>query len=143
MIKNKPTDNILVILLSLIFMAYSTVLQFSTPSIVLCFGDDGHIAFEQSGENYQCIDIVDNTIPVNTHSDLSGQKDDCRDVPLQSILSSLYLEKDGKPKNVKLEVLGTNIKTIKAYPLSHLNIIKDSTIIHTSMKNLQSTILLI
>ena len=70
--KNKTIKNIGISLLSLLILTYSTVLQFSMSSVVLCFGDDGHIAFEQSDVNHQCDDIEDDiTRPVNNFSELS------------------------------------------------------------------------
>ncbi len=142
--KNKTTNNIAISLLSVVILVYSTILQFSMPSIVLCFGDDGHIAFEQSDDNYQCVDFDDNKDhPLNKHKNLSHQEDDCQDIPLMNVLSALYLEKNGKIKTLKLANFDVKIKTIKTHLVSHFDIHKDLTIIHSSMKSLQATILLI
>ncbi len=142
--KNKTTNNIAITLLSLLILAYSTVLQFSMPSIVLCFGEDGHIAFEQSDENYQCVDINDNAnLPVNKCPELSDQKNDCQDVPLISILSTLYLKKDSKSKTAKLAIVDVTVDTIKDYLVSKIEISNKYNIIHPSMLSLQTTILLI
>ena len=131
-------------LLSMLILAYSTILQFSMPSIVLCFGEDGHIAFEQSDGNHPCGDVDDYfTLPVNNCTDLSGQKDDCQDVSLLNILSALYMQKDGKIKIVKPAVVDIKIKTIKTCLVYQSDINKDSTIIPSSMKSLQATILII
>jgi len=98
--KDTKTINFLgVSLLSLLMLVYTTVLQFSIPSVVLCFGDDGHIAFEQSDANFNCVDInEDSNLPVSNTPDLIGQSDDCQDIPLLNVLSTLYLEKDTKIK---------------------------------------------
>ena len=142
--KNKTINNITISLLSVFILAYSTILQFSMPSIVLCFGDDGHIAFEQSDDNYQCVDFGDNKDhPLNKHKNLSHQENDCHDIPLMNVLSALYLEKDGKIKTLKLTAFDPKINTIKTHLVSHFDIHKDFTIIHFSMKSLQATILLI
>ena len=142
--KNKTTNKITISLLSLLILGYSTVLQFSMPSVVLCFGDDGHIAFEQSEDDSQCADLGDHKDHLaDNHNDLSHQNDDCKDIPLINLLSTPYLDKDGKSKIVKLAVVDTISKTINAYSISHCDINKNSTIIHSSMKSLQATILLI
>ena len=142
--KNKTTKNIAISVLSVLILVYSTVLQFSMPSVVLCFGDDGHIAFEQSDENNQCVDVDDNiTLPVNNSTDLSDQKEDCQDVPLINVLSALYLEKNSKIKTVKPAVFDVTVDTIKAHLVSKIGIRNSYNIIHTSKKSLQTTILLI
>jgi len=142
--KNKITNYIAMLLLSMLILAYSTALQFSMPSIVLCFGEDGHIAFEQSDENNQCVDVDYNFIlPVNSYTDLSDQKDNCQDIPLINILSALYLKKDSKITTAKLAVFTGTVDTIKVHLVSHFDIYQDFTIIHSSMKSLQNTILLI
>jgi len=130
--------------LSGLILAYSTILQFSIPSIVLCFGDDGHIAFEQSDDDYQCVDLGDNKDHLqNKHKNLSHQEDDCRDIPLITVLSNLYLEKDGKVKTVKFCQDSTIIKYKNTNLVSHVGFSKQATIIHSSMKSLHTTILLI
>jgi len=142
--KNKTINNIGISLLSLLILTYSTVLQFSIPSVVLCFGDDGHIAFEQSDANHQCIDDVDNFTRLgNKYTDLSNQDDDCRDIPLVNISSALYLEKNGKIKIFKPALVDSKIKAIKACLVPHPEIKNEFMIIQSSMKSLQSTILLI
>jgi len=113
-------------------------------SVVLCFGDDGHIAFEQSDVNHECDDIEDNiTRGVNNFSELSDLDDTCQDIPLVNNLSVLYLEKDGKIKIFKPAAVDRKIKTIKACLVAQSEINKESTIIQSSMKSLKVTILLI
>jgi hypothetical protein len=142
--KNKTTYNITITLLSLLILGYSTVLQFSLPSVVLCFGDDGHIAFKQSEDDFQCNDLSDqNDHLADNHINLSHQDDDCDDIPLINLLSTPFLEKDGKSKNVKLDVVDRNSKTVNTYLVTHFDINRDSTIILTPMKILQATVLLI
>jgi hypothetical protein len=140
----KVSKKILISILSLLLLMYSTVLQFSMPSFVLCFGDDGHIAFEQSEHDFQCIGLDDHDDQlIDNHKDLSHQNNDCEDLPLFNLLSTPLLEKDGKSKNVKLTVIDTKIKTINTWSISPFDINKDSTIIHSSIKSLQTTVLLI
>ncbi len=142
--KNKITNNIAISLLSLLILAYSTILQFSMPSIVLCFGDDGHIAIEQSDDNYHCTDFGANEDhPLNNHKNFSHQEDACQDLPLIYILTTLFLEKDGKIKTVKLAVIDITVDILKAHFLSKSEIRNNYNIIHPSMKSLQTTILLI
>ena len=132
------------LLLSMLILAYSTILQFSIPSIILCFGEDGHIAFEQSDGNTHCIAVDNNyTLPVNNCKDLTNQKDDCQDIPLKNILSALYLGKDGKIKTIIYTVADTKVHTIKANTNSHFDINNEFFIIHSSIKSLQTTILII
>ena len=142
--KNKRINRITILFLSGLILAYSTILQFSIPSIVLCFGDDGHIAFEQSDDDYQCVDFGDNKDHLqNKHKNLSHQEDDCQDIPLMTVLSTLYLEKDGKIKTVKVSGGSVKVSTKKSDLVSHVDLDRETTIIHSSMKILQSTILLI
>jgi hypothetical protein len=142
--RNKTIYNITITLLSLLILAYSTVLQFSTSSFVLCFGDDGHIAFEQSDENYQCGDLDDNKDhPLNKHKNLSHQEDDCNDLQLLNILTTLFLEKDGKTKIAKLTVIDATVDILQVHFLSKSEIHNSYNIIQPSMKSLQATILLI
>ena len=76
--KNKVTNRIALSFLSLLILAYSTIIQFSIPSIVLCFGDDGHIAFEQSGQNFQCVDFEkDDDHSLDGDKNLAQQEDHC------------------------------------------------------------------
>jgi len=60
-----------------------------------------------------------------------------------TVLSTLYLEKDGKIKTVKLAGGLAKVITKKSDLVSHVDLDKETTIIHSSMKILQSTILLI
>ena len=142
--KDTKTINFLgVSLLSLLMLVYTTVLQFSIPSVVLCFGDDGHIAFEQSDANFNCVDInEDSNLPVSNTPDLIGQSDDCQDIPLLNVLSTLYLEKDTKIK-IKLDIIDENVNIINISTFSHFERNHFYTVIHPSMKSLQATILLI
>jgi len=131
-------------LLSLLILAYSTVLQFSMPSFVLCFGDDGHIAFEQSDENYHCVETdTEDDHPIHKHKNLSHQEENCQDIPLKTVLLTFYLKKDGEIKTVIPIIASVTINKVNAYLDSHFNIDIDDPIIHSSMKSLQSTILLI
>ena len=131
-------------LLSLLILAYSTILQFSIPSVILSFGEDGHIAFEQSDENNQCVDVDDDFIlPVNNCSDLSDHKDDCQDVPLKNVISTLYLGKDHKIKTAKPVIFDETVSTIIVNPISPFDINNEFPFIHSSMKSLQTTILII
>ena len=142
--KNKLINRITILLQSLSILAYSTILQFSIPSIVLCFGDDGHIAFEQSGDNFKCDETEDpSDHPVHKHKNLSHQEDDCQDIPLTTVLSNLYLEKDGKAKTVKLFQGSAIIKIKNSDFDSRFNIHQKDSILHSSMKCLHTTILLI
>ena len=142
--KNNIINKITLPLLSMLILVYSTVLQFSVPAFVLCFGDDGHIAIEQSEHDFQCIGLDGHEDQlIDNHKDLSHQNDDCEDIPLSNLLSTPLLEKDGKSKNVKLTVIGTKIKTINTCSVSPFDINIDSTIIHSSIKSLQTTVLLI
>jgi len=144
MSKNKISNYLTILLLSVLILAYSTVLLYSMPSIVLCFGEDGYIAFENSDENNQCIDNDNNfTLPLNNCTDLSDQTDNCQDVPLIYVLSALYLKKDGKIKTANLALGDLTVDPIKAYLKSKIEIRSNYNIIHTSMKSLQATILLI
>ena len=130
------------LLLSIAVLAYSSLLQFSLPSIVLCFGDDGHIAFEQSGDNFKCDETEDSgDHPIHKHKNLSHQEDDCQDIPLTTVLSNLYLEKDGKVKTVKLYQDSTLVKYSDL--VSHSDLIIEHTFLYSSMKTLHVTILLI
>jgi hypothetical protein len=140
----KVLDKISISMLSILILIYSIVLQFSIPSFVLCFGDDGHIAFEQSEHDFQCVGLDDHEDQLmDNHKNLSHQNDDCEDIPLLNILSTPFLEKDGKSKNVKLTLIDTKNKTINTYLVLRFDINKDSTIIHSSIKSLQATVLLI
>jgi hypothetical protein len=142
--RNKTINKITLPLLSLLILTYSTVLQFSIPSIVLCFGDDGHIAFEQSEEDFPCTDLGDhNNHRADNHTDLAHQDDDCEDIPLINLFSTPFLEKNGKSKDIKATTIEIYSKSINAHTVSNLELNKDSTIIHSSLKSLQSTILLI
>lgn len=142
--KNKTINKITLPLLSLLILTYSTVLQFSIPSIVLCFGDDGHIAFEQSEEDFPCTDSGDHDAHLaNNHKVLSGQDDDCEDIPLINLFSTPFVEKDGKSKNVRTTLIDIYTKTINDNSVQNLDFKKVTTIIHFSRKSLQSTILLI
>jgi hypothetical protein len=142
--KNKKIYKLTLSLLSLVILAYSTVLQFSIPTIVLCFGEDGHIAFEQSELNFSCADSGDHKDHLmDNHNDLSHQDYDCVDIPLIHLLSTPLLEKYGKVKTVKATVVVVYSKIINAYTVSNLDLNKDATIIHSSIKSLQAIILLI
>ena len=81
--------------------------------------------------------------PIHKHKNLSHNQDDCHDLPLMTVLSTLYLEKDGKIKIDKLGVISIFVSTIKSDLVSHIDLNKQTTIVHTSMKSLQATILLI
>jgi hypothetical protein len=141
---NKKSNSFIILLLSALILTYSTILQFSIPSFVLCFGDDGHIAFEKTGDNFQCEKREDNRDhPIHKHKDLSHQEDDCQDIPLITVLSNLYLEKDGKIKPVKLALISEKLNTKNTGSVANFDINTDTTIINSSMKSLQTTILLI
>jgi hypothetical protein len=130
--------------LSVSILVYSTILQFSVPSIVLCFGNDGHIAFEQTDDNNECAkNGNDEDYPIHKHKNLSHQEDDCQDIPLMTVLSTLYLEKDGKIKTVKFCPGSAVIKYKNTNLVSHFGIHKENTILYSSMKSLQATVLLI
>ena len=142
--KKKKSNSFATLLLSALILAYSTIIQFSIPSIVLCFGDDGHIAFEQTGNNFQCDKIGDDgSQPTHKQNNLSHQEDDCQDIPLLNVLSALYLEKDGKTKIFKRALVSVKINKINTHLVAQINTNKEATIIHSSMKSLQATILLI
>jgi hypothetical protein len=141
---DKRISRITRLLLSIAVLAYSSLLQFSLPSIVLCFGDDGHIAFEQSGDNFKYDETEDSgDHPIHKHKNLSHQEDDCQDISLMTVLSNLYLKKDGKIKLVKLAAVLARINTKNTDLVSHFNQDKEATIIHSSTKCLQTVILLI
>ena len=140
----KIKDKISISLLSLLILAYSTVLQFSLPSVVLCFGDDGHIAIEQFEIDYRCADFTE-------HKDhfadgcinLSHKNNECEDIPLINLFSIPLVEKLNKTKNFKSTAVDNYIKTATTCSISHFDKYKDSRILLSSMKSLQTTILLI
>ena len=141
---DKRISRITRLLLSIAVLAYSSLLQFSLPSIVLCFGDDGHIAFEQSGDNFKCDETEDSgDHPIHKHKNLSHQEEDCQDISLMTVLSNLYLEKDGKIKTVKVSTVLARINTKCTDLDSHLNSHQKDSILYSSMKSLHTTILLI
>ncbi len=141
--KNKLINYIALLFLSVVLLAYSTVLQFTMPSIVLCFGNDGHIAFEQSDKNFQCIDIEgDDDHATHEHENLAHDEDHCEDIPLSNLFSALFMGDDGKIKHVKISSVNTKNRTLKTdIDLHQYN----STIVvtHAAMKSLKSSILLI
>ena len=141
--KNKKTGSVLKLFLSTIILVYSTVIQFSIPSFVLCFGDDGHIAFEQTGGDNQCDHEDERDHPIHKHKNLAHQKDDCQDIPLLNVFSSLYLEKNGKIKLFNLALESGKTYKSSYYLATRLNLFNDFAFIHSSMKSLQATILLI
>jgi len=144
--KNKKIriNRVKILLLSILILAYSIILQFSIPSIVLCFGVDGHIAFEDTGDKFQCVKMEDvNDHPIHKHKNLSHQEDDCQDLALMTVLSTLYLKKDGKIKTEKLVAASVTLNKKKTDIVPHINLENEDTIVNSSMKSLQVTILLI
>ena len=140
----KIKDKFSISLLNLLILAYSTVLQFSLPSVVLCFGDDGHIAIEQIEIDYRCADFSKhNDHFVDGCINLFHQNNECEDLPLINLFSIPFIEKESKTKNLKSTVVDDNIKTITTCSISHFDIYKDCRILLSTMKSLQTTILLI
>jgi len=140
----KIADKISISMLSLIILVYSTMLQFSVPSVVLCFGNDGHIAFEQAEDWYPCMDLNkqgDNLI--GNHESLSHQEEDCNDIPLINLFSIPFIEKECKSKNFEISIVDNYYKMTYSNFISHLNLLKESIAIHPTVENLQTTILLI
>ncbi len=140
----KIADKIYVLLLSLLILVYSSVLQFSMPSVVLCFGDDGHIAFEQSEYEYLCMDSNEHSDHLaSSHEHFSHQDEGCKDIPLINLCSPPFVEKESKLKNFKLTKFDNHINTIYTNSFPHFNILIDSAANHTALEGLQTTILLI
>ncbi len=81
MIKKK----LLNIILSFSLLLQALVFQVALPNLVLCFGDDGHIAFELLGESSQCDhnDSAHNIIPFQSENEITGiLVADCIDIDL-------------------------------------------------------------
>jgi hypothetical protein len=142
--KNKIAYKIIISLLSLLLLVYSTVLQFSLPAVVLCFGDDGHIAFEQSELENPCVDTTEHgDYLIGSHENLSHQDEDCNDIPLINLYSIPFIEKESKSKTLKLSIVENYSKFTNTSFISQFNIVQKSTTNHPILECLQSTILLI
>ena len=140
----KIADKISISILSLLLLVYLTVLQFSMPSVVLCFGDDGHIAFEQSEDGYPCTDLNEHgDNPTGRHENLSHQDEGCNDIPLINLFSIPFIQKECKSKNFKISMVDNYFKITYSNFISLLTIQKKSITIHPTVESLQTTILLI
>jgi hypothetical protein len=120
------------------------VIQFSLPSFVLCFGSDGHIAFEQYDDECRFDQPGEHKSHLESkHENLSHQNRDCEDIPLTNHFSSPFIEKDGKSKNFKLLTVTKFSHSQKAFPILQFKIDEDSAIILSQTKSLQTTVLII
>ena len=131
--------------LSLYVLTYSIILPFSLTPMVLCFGDDGHIAIEPACSTYACGDPADRFDHlIQKHENLTGQETDCRDVALINVSSTLYLEKTTKLKNIS-EQRSTHptAQISKPYSKVRSEFILKNISNKPALKNLQTTILLI
>lgn len=75
------------IILSLSLTLQALVFHIALPNLVLCFGDDGHIAFELKGEMNQCAhdNTVSNIIPFLSENEIAKTPGvDCTDIDLHS-----------------------------------------------------------
>ena len=131
-------------MLSLLILVYSTVLQFSMPSVVLCFGNDGHIAFEQFEDGYPFVDSDEHGdhLP-GSHENLSHQDEECNDILLINLFSIPFLEKESISKNFKLSIANNYFKTTNFNYISHFKVLKKPITMHSSIESLQSIILII
>jgi len=142
--KVKIADKISILMLSLLILLYSTILQFSVQSVVLCFGDDGHIAFEQSEVGYPCVDSDEHgNHLIDSHENLSHQDGGCNDVSLINFSSNPYIGKECKLKNFKLSPVDIRLKTSNSINISPFNFLINPIIIHPTTESLRNTILLI
>ena len=141
---NKIACKITIPLLSLLILVYSTVLQFSLPSVVLCLGSDGHIAFEQSDDNCRFVDSgAHRNHLADDHKNLSHQDEDCDDIPLVKLFSLPFVEKDGTSKQARLPAANTGGMNTDVLSIAQFDINSGSKIILPTIKNLRTTILLI
>ena len=131
-------------MLCLLTLVYTTVLQFSLPSVILCFGSDGHIAFEQAQDNCRIDNSgVQETHLADNHSNLVHQDADCYDITLSGLFSLPLVEKAGKSKNTMLSATITNCISLNVCSVSLSEINNDLAITLASRKGLQTTILII
>jgi hypothetical protein len=136
-------DKISIILLSLLILAYSSVLQFSFPSIVLCVGSDGHFAFEPSEVNHQCLDSEEYSDHVaDKHKSLSHQDMGCEDIPLMNLFVLPFLEKESKSQQVKMLVVNDSVNKSDSPSTSYSELKNNDRIHHPTIQCLQTTILL-
>jgi len=142
--KKKTTSKLPVLLLSMVLLTYSTVLQFSIPAVVLCFGEDGHIAFEQSDDKFRCIDGGEGIdLRAERCNSLSRQDKHCDDIPLISLIITLFPGKGSYSACFKLFAIDLNSNIVDVFSCDHRNINNISPPVYPAMKIVQSSILLI
>jgi hypothetical protein len=135
-----------IVILILYIFTYLLILPISLPSLVLCFGEDGHIAIEPSCKTTdQCNELLDRLHHlIKTHENLAPQEEDCRDVALINVSSTLYQE-----KTVNLKNIYNHIAAIPAVQLfTRISNVpyesnQNTYFFLTSLKSLQTMILLI
>lgn len=133
--------------LSFFLTLQAMVFQVALPDVVLCFGDDGHIAFELQGKTNQCDhdDVVSNFIPYLSDeetNEIAGI--DCTDIKLHFHTS--FANKISKKNftiftNITYERL--DIWKVNENPTDPSLITPESFPHHPIKEILQSTILII
>ncbi|KAA3616767.1 MAG: hypothetical protein D8M58_17320 [Calditrichaeota bacterium] len=135
--------NNLKVVLAFFVLIQSLLFQVSLPELVLCFGDDGHIALESSERD------ADHKHDKNHFSDLvklfnQNDSDDCTDINLDWHFSNAdVIKKSNKNLNHNSFVFVPNalLHTSKPSIKSNINIISNTNK-HT-ITSIQTTILLI
>ena len=89
---------ILSFLLSLLFLGQSLLYQVSLPQRVLCIGEDGHVAIEESTEDDVCMAHPNDTDPGGMYTyryrTLHQDEDNCTDIILDTHLGTARLMQD-------------------------------------------------
>ena len=93
-------NKILKIFLSLLIIAQSMIFQVSAPQLVLCVGDEGHVAVEVSENSHSDIDAHNfKALFAENRTKHHLINDDCFDIPLDYHFGSSHIS---NKKSIKL-----------------------------------------
>lgn len=131
------------ILIALVF-AQTLLFQVDLPELVLCFGEDGHVAIEKASDNaceHDGDTALQNIVKIKTIKPLH---DDCTDITLDWHFSNADIVKktNNNIKNISSGFLSQALQHTSEYPVKNTSQQSANTNKHT-ITALQSTVLLI
>ena len=108
------------IIISFSMLVQAAVFQVALPNLVLCFGDDGHVAFELQNGSSQCdhnisVSNIFSFHPENELTEIAGM--DCTDIDLHFHLSYTdKIQKKNHPTSSTLILEHFNFRVMEKVP---------------------------
>lgn len=140
-------NKIMNVILSLTLIIQAAVFQVALPNLILCIGDDGHIALEWQEEQEHCRhnNLVNKTVFNDTENIHSGSQEvDCTDIGLHFHSSYAYkTQKGNKSINIAKIYGQQQLLVVNKFNKSRFTFITPTNLCNPTIELVKTTVLTI